>query len=113
MKLKIRSYGDPVLRQKGAPVEKITAEIKQLVADMLDTMREARGVGLAAQQVGHALQLALIDVRGIKDRPSTMEVDGKSVRMDFICAARLGDVIVSVKKRRPAPFLAFSPSPSF
>ena len=79
MKLKIRNYGDPVLRQKGAPIAKVTAEIKQLVADMFDTMREARGVGLAAQQVGHALQLALIDVRGIKDRPSTMEVDGKSV----------------------------------
>lgn len=68
-----------MLRQKGARVEKITAEIKALVADMFDTMREARGVGLAAQQVGHALQLALIDVRGIKDRPSTMEVGGKPV----------------------------------
>ena len=79
VKLKIRNYGDPVLRQKGVRVEKITAEIKALVADMFDTMREARGVGLAAQQVGHALQLALIDVRGIKDRPSTMEVDGQSV----------------------------------
>lgn len=79
MKLKIRNYGDPVLRQKGARIENVTAEIKALVADMFDTMREARGVGLAAQQVGHALQLALIDVRGIKDRPSTMEVDGQSV----------------------------------
>ena len=79
VKLKIRNYGDPVLRQKGVRIEKVTAEIKALVADMFDTMREARGVGLAAQQVGHALQLALIDVRGIKDRPSTMEVDGQSV----------------------------------
>ena len=79
VKLKIRNYGDPVLRQKGARIENVTAEIKALVADMFDTMREARGVGLAAQQVGHALQLALIDVRGIKDRPSTMEVDGQSV----------------------------------
>ena len=79
MKLQIRQYGDPVLRQKGVRVEKITSEIRKLVADMFDTMYEARGVGLAAQQVGHALQLAVIDVRGIKDRPSTMEVDGKSV----------------------------------
>jgi peptide deformylase len=79
VKLEIRQYGDPVLRQKGLRVEKITPEIKKLVADMFDTMYEARGVGLAAQQVGHALQLAIIDVRGIKDRPSTMEVDGKSV----------------------------------
>ncbi len=79
MKLQIRKYGDPVLRQKGARIDKITPEIKKLVAGMFETMYEARGVGLAAQQVGHALQLAIIDVRGITDRPSTMEVNGKVV----------------------------------
>ena len=82
MKLKVRKYGDPILRQKGKRIEKITPEIKQLVADMFDTMYEARGVGLAAQQVGHALQLTVIDVRGIKDRPSTMEVAGKPVDVE-------------------------------
>lgn len=79
MKLQVRQYGDPVLRQKGVRVEKITPEIKKLIADMFDTVYEARGVGLAAQQVGHALQLAVIDVRGIKDRPSTMEANGQPV----------------------------------
>jgi len=79
VKLQIRQYGDPVLRQKGARIEKVTPEIRKLIADMFDTMYEARGVGLAAQQVGQALQLAVIDVRGINDRPSTMEVAGKAV----------------------------------
>ena len=79
VKLQIRKYGDPVLRQKGARIEKITPEIKKLVSDMFDTMYDARGVGLAAQQVGHALQLTVVDVRGIKDRPSTMQVNGKTV----------------------------------
>jgi peptide deformylase len=79
VKLAVRKYGDPVLRQKGARIETITPEIKKLVADMFDTMYDARGVGLAAQQVGRALQLTVIDVRGIKDRPSTMEIDGKAV----------------------------------
>jgi peptide deformylase len=79
VKLKIRNYGDPVLRQKGARVEKFTAEIEKLIADMFDTMYEARGVGLAAQQVGQALQLTVIDVRDIKDRPSTMEINGQAV----------------------------------
>ena len=79
MKLQIRKFGDPVLRQRGARIEKVTPEIKKLVADMFDTMYEARGVGLAAQQVGHALQLTVIDVRGIKDRPSTMSIEGKPV----------------------------------
>jgi peptide deformylase len=79
VKLNVRKYGDPVLRQKGARIEKITPEIKKFVADMFDTMYEARGVGLAAQQVGRALQLAVIDVRGIKDRPSTLHIGGKPV----------------------------------
>jgi len=79
VKLQIRKYGDPILRQKGARIEKITPEITRLIADMFDTMYDVRGVGLAAQQVGHALQLTIIDVRGIKDRPSTMQVEGKPV----------------------------------
>lgn len=79
MKLRITKYGEPILRQKGARVDAITPEIKQLVADMLETMYDAHGVGLAAQQIGKALQLCVIDVTGVKDRPSTMQIGGKSV----------------------------------
>jgi peptide deformylase len=75
--LSIVKYGDPVLRQKGARIEKITPEIKKLIEEMFTTMKAARGVGLAAQQVGHALQLCIIDVREVSDRPSTLELDGK------------------------------------
>src|SRR5512145_1525250 len=78
MILEIVKYGHPVLRAKGARIEKITPEIKALIADMFETMKAAAGVGLAAQQVGHALQLAVIDVRGVKDRPSTLELDGET-----------------------------------
>jgi peptide deformylase len=77
MVLPVLKYGHPVLRQKGARIERITAEVKKLIADMLDTMQEARGVGLAAQQVGHAIQLAVIDVREVTDRPSTLFLDGQ------------------------------------
>jgi peptide deformylase len=77
MVLPVLKYGHPVLRQKGARIERITPEIKALIADMFDTMHDARGVGLAAQQVGHALQLTVIDVREVTDRPSTLEWDGK------------------------------------
>src|SRR5688500_15653324 len=79
MVLPLSYYGEPVLRKKGAVIAKLTPEIKKLIEDMLDTMHEARGVGLAAQQVGHALQLTVLDVRGVKDRPSTLEIDGKPV----------------------------------
>lgn len=76
MILPVVQYGHPVLRQKGSRVEKITSEIKRLIDDMFETMYAARGVGLAAQQVGHALQLTVIDVREVKDRPSTLQLDG-------------------------------------
>ena len=77
MKLPIAQYGQPVLRQKGARIEKITPAIKQLIADMFETMHAAAGIGLAAQQVGQALQLTVLDVRAVKDRPSTLEVAGQ------------------------------------
>jgi peptide deformylase len=77
MKLPVVKYGHPVLRQKGARIEKITPQIEQLINDMFDTMYEAKGVGLAAQQVGKALQLTVIDVREATDRPSTLELDGQ------------------------------------
>jgi peptide deformylase len=77
MILKVLKYGEPVLRRKGARIETITQEIKALIADMFETMYAHKGVGLAAQQVGHALQLTVLDVRGVTDRPSTLELEGK------------------------------------
>ena len=77
MILEVVKYGHPVLRQKGARIEKITLEIKKLIADMFETMHANHGVGLAAQQVGHALQLTVIDVREVKERPSWLELNGE------------------------------------
>jgi peptide deformylase len=81
MLLKVVKYGSPVLRKKGAPVESITPEIKKLIADMFETMYAYKGVGLAAQQVGHAVQITVIDVRGVTDRPSTLELKGKPIEV--------------------------------
>jgi peptide deformylase len=72
-------YDAPVLRAKGKEIGAITPEIKALIEDLLDTMRAARGVGLAAQQIGEAVQLAVIDITGIKERPSRMWIAGKPV----------------------------------
>jgi peptide deformylase len=77
MILSVVKFGTPVLRQKGARVEAVTPTIKQLIADMFETMYAHKGVGLAAQQVGLALQITVIDVRGVTDRPSTLELNGK------------------------------------
>ena len=79
MKLPILQYGDPILRAKGRRIEKIDERIRQLTQDMIETMHAANGVGLAAQQVGEALQLTVLDVSQVEDRPSTMKLNGKDV----------------------------------
>lgn len=82
MILEVTKYGNPILRQKGARIETVTPEIKQLIADMFETMYATKGIGLAAQQVGKALQLTVLDLRGVEDRPSTLELDGKPAELE-------------------------------
>lgn len=60
--LPIVKYGDTVLREPTAPVENIDDAIRQLVADMTETMYHAPGVGLAANQVGVSKRLMIIDL---------------------------------------------------
>jgi peptide deformylase len=79
MILPILEYGDPILRAKGKPIENIEDRIRELAANMIETMHAANGVGLAAQQVGEALQLTVLDVSLVEDRPSTLKVDGEEV----------------------------------
>jgi peptide deformylase len=79
MILRVVKYGEPVLRKKGARIEGITPEIRKLIADMFETMYANKGVGLAAQQIGQAMQITVIDVRGVTDRPSTLEIKGEPV----------------------------------
>jgi peptide deformylase len=72
-------YGDPVLRKKGKPVRETTEEIRRLAEDMIETMHDAHGVGLAAQQVGEAIQLTVLDVSDAENRPSRMWIEGEEV----------------------------------
>ena len=64
--LDIRVLGDPVLRKETTPVEKITEEIRTLIAEMFHTMYVAEGIGLAAPQVGRTERIAVMDVEGQK-----------------------------------------------
>ena len=97
MKLPILKYGHPLLRQKGDQVGSITPELRQLVADMFDTMYAHRGVGLAAQQVGHKFQITVIDVREATERPSTLELDGNPADVPaFMPLALINPVIKPV-----------------
>jgi peptide deformylase len=90
-------FGHPVLRAKGVPVGEIDDAILGLAADMIETMRDANGVGLAAQQVGEALQLAIVDVGGIEDRPSTMRVGGEPVEIDPLMPMALLNPVLELR----------------
>jgi peptide deformylase len=79
MILRILRYGDPVLRVNGKPVENIDDRIRELAANMIETMHDAHGVGLAAQQVGEPLQLTVLDISAVEDRPSTVKLNGNEV----------------------------------
>jgi peptide deformylase len=63
MSLPIVRYNDSILRKKGAPVKVFDANLTSLADAMIATMHEAHGIGLAAQQVGRALHLCVVDLR--------------------------------------------------
>lgn len=63
MVLPIVHFNSPILRKKGVKVAAFDAVLARLAGDMTDTMHAAHGIGLAAQQVGHALQLCVVDLR--------------------------------------------------
>jgi peptide deformylase len=71
----IVKFGDPVLETPTKRVEKFDEELEKLVADMFESMYAARGVGLAAPQIGISLRLAVIDVS-----------DGKNPEAKIVCA---------------------------
>jgi peptide deformylase len=64
--LPILSFPDPRLRTIAKPVEEVTDEIRQLAADMFETMYEAPGIGLAATQVDRHIQLIVMDLSELK-----------------------------------------------
>jgi peptide deformylase len=62
--LDIRVLGDPILRQDTKPVAAVTDDLRRLIDDMFETMHAAKGIGLAAPQVGRTERVAVVDVEG-------------------------------------------------
>ena len=77
----IREMGDPILEKTCKEVKEMTPRIRELIEDMLDTMYEANGVGLAAPQVGILKRIVVIDVTGedpyILINPKIIETSGE------------------------------------
>ena len=68
MILPIHVYGDPILREETTPVEGDSPEVQQLVDDMIETMRAAEGIGLAAPQVGRTERLFVVDLNPVREK---------------------------------------------
>jgi len=91
--LPIRRYGDPVLRTKGEAVREFGPALRALGEEMLAAMRAAKGIGLAAPQVGLALQLFVADVKDEEFRPV---LDGRAVDAAAIMPLLFANATVSV-----------------
>jgi len=79
----IRLLGDPVLRERCREVDEVNQEIRQLIDDLIDTMYEADGIGLAAPQIGVSQRVFVYDIReeenapGVLVNPRIIETSGK------------------------------------
>jgi len=76
MTLRMRYYGDPVLRRKAEPVETFDEDLKTLADAMVDTMRDESGIGLAGPQIGDSRRIFVMEI------PADMDVDGSGARLN-------------------------------
>jgi peptide deformylase len=87
----IRLLGDPILRRKTVPVERFDAELTSFLEDLVETMYEADGVGLASPQVGDARRATVIDVSEERDGSRVLElVNPRIVRTDGMIQSEEG-----------------------
>jgi peptide deformylase len=98
--LDIRVLGDPILREETKPVSEVTDEIRSLVKDMFDTMYLAKGIGLAAPQVGRTERVAVVDVDDqplVIINPEIVELEGKTAKAEEGCLS-IPDVYGDVER---------------
>jgi peptide deformylase len=92
--LPIVHYNDPVLRKTGVKVVKFDAALAALAADMIATMHQAEGIGLAAQQIGRALQFCVVDLRET-NREFIWELDGAKPPLELFMPLALANPVVT------------------
>lgn len=92
----IVTYGNDVLRRKAKPVAAITAALRELARDMLDSMHAARGVGLAAEQIGREEAVCVVDVPAESEKPDCVAANA-AVRMPLVM---FNPVIVATEGRQ-------------
>jgi peptide deformylase len=100
MSLEIVHYNDPVLRKKGEKVTAFDAALASFAAQMIETMLEARGIGLAAQQVGRPLQLCVVDLRSV-EADFDWKIDGAKTPLEFFMPMVVANPKITVARKAP------------
>jgi peptide deformylase len=100
MSLEIVHYNDPVLRRKGEKITVFDEALALFAQQMIDTMHEARGIGLAAQQVGRAIQLCVIDLRAA-EADFDWKLDGARTPLELIMPLVIANPRLSVPRKTP------------
>lgn len=103
MPLRIVHYNDPILRQKGGKVTVFDAELARLADEMVAAMNDADGIGLAAQQIGRALQLCVVDLASAK-RNFTWSLDGVATPLELIMPMALVNPSITVLPSDKLPY---------
>ena len=98
MSLKIVHYNSAILREKGAKITEFDSALVSLADAMIATMHESHGIGLAAQQIGQALQMCVVDLRPA-DIDFTWELDGASPPLELFMPLVIINPEVKVKPR--------------
>jgi hypothetical protein len=100
MSLAIVHYNDPVLRKKGEKITVFDAGLAKFADQMVETMHEARGVGLAAQQVGRAVQLCVVDLRGV-EAEFDWKLDGAKPPLELFMPMVVANPKLTVARKTP------------
>lgn len=102
MILEITQYGNPVLRKKCRKVTEVTGETRELADNMIETMKEAQGVGLAGPQVARDLQIAVVDVSHDPECISFLKVDGEEASLEDLMPLVFLNPVLELGKEREA-----------
>ncbi|MDG1172959.1 MAG: peptide deformylase [Opitutales bacterium] len=94
MSLSIHNFGNPILRQKGKKVKDFDRQLSKLSQDMLVLMRISEGIGLAAQQIGKALQFCVVEVPEHPDYPMACIWDGKPLSPSLVMPISMANPVV-------------------
>jgi peptide deformylase len=100
MSLVIVHYNDPVLRRKGEKITVFDDALALFAQQMINTMHEAHGIGLAAQQVGRAVQLCVIDLRAA-EADFDWKLDGARTPLELIMPMVVANPKVAVARKTP------------